>query len=209
MRKIYTLLIIWTFVGCTNNENILNSTFTKDEINTINQIISFYDDFVYDNTDKSLTIENAYKTFLDKNVPMVYKQGNINLLIPDSSSLLNLYQTLNRNDLNVFFTIQDTVSIYHEKTQERKQEYHPFTFHLNYSGKYIQMLEKLSSRSEYFESYYSSLLNAFSGTGNPGSMNLILSGYNNIDFSKKEERLIFIITMLEYETDNVINKSSI
>jgi hypothetical protein len=197
-KKTPILIVLFLLNSCFGNEDLINSTFTENEIKTTNQIISFYDDFVYSKTDKSLEIKTAYKAFLDKTIPLVYEQGDLRLITPEQSVHWDFFKSLGSNNLNVFYTIED--SVYYDQGKPIKR---PPNFQLNYSGNYIQLLKKLSSRNDFFEKYYNSILIAYSGSGNPVSMQLILTDYDNIDFSKKEERLIFIIAMLENYTDNV------
>lgn len=202
MKKIVSLIIFGLLISCANNEDIIRKTFTDNESVTVNKIIEFYDDFIYSQTDKTYRIEKAYLDFLKKTIPLTIQSGDLSPLVPEKNDKLIFYRTLNRNALSEIYDITDTVVVFSRSSKEYEKIYRPFSFSLNYSGKYIDFLKKLSNRNSFFEDYYESIMVA--GGISPVSFSLILTYYENIDFSRKEERLVYIITILELQENRII-----
>ncbi|MFA9388309.1 MAG: hypothetical protein ACERKD_00790 [Prolixibacteraceae bacterium] len=71
------------------------------------------------------------------------------------------------------------------------------------NGKYVALLEELSSRNDFFKNYYE--LIQVARDISPASYVMVIHNYHEIDFSKEEERLIVIINLLRASGPIVIN----
>ena len=173
---------------------MLTKVFNKTELKTIEKIIKYYDDYVISQTDNQLSIDKAYIAFLDKNASLATSTGDFNLFLPDKNERIEFYKTLDKSVLTEIYDIRDTLTIHFRGEDEARQFYSPFSFNLNYDGKYVSFLKELSSKSEFFKNYYESIQVA--GDISPVNSEMILHDYNKIDFNKKEERLVLIINLL-------------
>lgn len=198
-RKIgFIFLVGVTFLfSCKSPDNTLKKVFNADELITVNKIIDFYDNFVLSNTSKNLKIEDAYRQFLSKNCPLVEKSGDMSLLLPDEKEKLDFFSTLDRKALEEIYRITDTLKYYNRFKKEFVKVYQPYSFSLNTQGKYYDLLKLLAKRNEYFKEYLNSI--DLAGDLSPSNYRAILHGYKNIDFSKKEERLVLIVNLLNSE----------
>lgn len=107
MKKIVALLIFGLLNSCTNNEDIIRSSFTNEEYVTVDKIIKFYDDFIYSQTVKTYPIEKAYEAFLNKTIPLVLQAGDLSPLSPETNEKIIFYKTLNRNAYISSYRISD------------------------------------------------------------------------------------------------------
>ncbi len=160
MKLIIYVLVFFIITSCVNKKDTINKVFTKKEIQTIDKIINFYDSFVYSKSNIEFTIGKAYLTFLNKTCPLVDENGgDISPLIPERTNKIILYNSLDRNVLSDIFDIRDSINAYNRKTKEYIKIYMPYTFSINYQGKYIEFLKKLSKRNPFFEEYYQLVTN--------------------------------------------------
>jgi len=193
MKGIFILLIGLLF-ACNTSDKILSKVFDERELITVNQIIDFYDNFVQKNTGDSLQIDKAYLKFLSINCPVATKTLQLTTLLPSSTEELNFYSKLDKETLKEIFIISDSVNGYSRKEKKQISVYQPFTFKLNTKGQYYKLLKILSERNEFYKNYFNSL----NCVGDLGIKNYtaILTKYRDIDFSKKEERLVLIVNLL-------------
>lgn len=178
-------------------DNTLKKVFNADQLITVNKIIDFYDNFVLSKTSENLKIEDAYRQFLDNNCPLVEKSGDMSRQLPDEKEKLDFYSTLDRKALEEIYGITDTVKYYNRFKKEFVKVYQPYSFVLNTQGKYYDLLKLLAKRNEYFKEYLNSI--EVAGDLSPSNYIAILHGYKNIDFSKKEERLVLIVNLLHLQ----------
>ncbi len=180
--------------GCKKSDEILTKVFSQTELKTIEKVIKYYDDYVILQTDTQLSIDKAYNTFFDKKTSLVIEASDFNLLLPDKNDRINFYHTLDKVVLSEIYDINDTLTVHFRGENEPRKIYSPYSFDLNYNGKYVTFLKELSSRNDFFKKYYESILVA--GDISPVNYAMILHDYNKIDFSKKEERLVLIVNLL-------------
>jgi len=195
-RKIgFIFLVGVTFLySFKSPDNTLKKVFNADELITVNKIIDFYDNFVLSKTSENLKIEDAYRQFLDNNCPLVEKSGDLSCLLPDVKEKLDFYSTLDKKNLEEIYAIADTVKYYNRAKGEFEKVYQPYSFMFNTQGKYYDLLKLLSKRNKYFKEYLESI--DFVGDLSPSNYMAILDGYRNINFNKKEERLVLIVNLL-------------
>jgi hypothetical protein len=190
------VLLLGQLTSCQVPDNILKNVFNNRELQTIDKIIEYYDNFVISQTDEKLPIDKAYIVFLDKLNPSVEEIGDMSLLLPDTNQRFKFFKTIDKKSLSEIYNIQDSVTIY-RKTDKGKtliKEYKPFTFSLNCQGKYLNLLKELSKRNAFFKNYYQNILAC--GDICPTNYSAILKGYNSINFNKREERLVLIVNFL-------------
>jgi hypothetical protein len=182
-------------MSCKKSDDTLTKVFNKTELKTIEKIIKYYDDYVISQTDNQLSIDKAYIAFLDKKASLVKSASDFNLFLPDKNERIKFYKTLDKNVLSEIYDIRDTLTIHFRGEDEARQFYSPFSFSLNYDGKYAFFLKELSLKSEFYKNYYE--LIKIAGDISPVNYAMILHDYNKIDFNKKEERLVLIINLLQ------------
>lgn len=187
------VLVIGLFASCSHQDKTLNEVFNNNQLVTINRIIDFYDNFVLKQTGNKLSIDKAYEDFLSNTCPVVIETGNINILLPERKERLKFFKSLDKEALKEIYIINDTVSIYNSN-ERILNAYQPFSFNINMDGKYFELLEILSKRNDFFKSYFEFV--ETSGGLNPQTYSHILKGFRNIDFTRKEERLVLIVSLL-------------
>jgi hypothetical protein len=137
------------------------------------------------------------------NCQIAIDSGYLSVLLPDKNLKNEFYATLDKEALKEIFIISDTVKYYNRLNNEWISVYQPFSFTLNNDGQYFQLLKTLSTRNDFFKSYFESVENC--GDLCPTNYAAILTGFHNIDFKKKEERLVLIINLLHaQETLNFV-----
>ena len=198
MTKIRINLIIvflfGFFVSHSQNDNILETLFDKHQLITVNKIIDFYDKFVIQQTENTIFIDKAYNDFLNKNCPIAIESGNLSLLLPPKNLKFDFYKTLDKDAFKEIFVICDSIKYFNRNKKEWTYLYQPYSFSLNIQGQYFQLLKVLSSRNDFFNSYFKSVETC--GDLSPANYSAIMTEFKNIDFSKKEERLVLIINLL-------------
>jgi hypothetical protein len=190
-------------VSCLQFDSTLEKVFDRQELQTVNKIIIFYDTFVLQQVESASTIDKAYNKFLSMNCQIAIDSGYLSVLLPDKNLKNEFYATLDKEALKEIFIISDTVKYYNRLNNEWISVYQPFSFTLNNDGQYFQLLKTLSTRNDFFKSYFESVENC--GDLCPTNYAAILTGFHNIDFKKKEERLVLIINLLHaQETLNFV-----
>jgi hypothetical protein len=179
----------------TRPEAPLESVFSNSELKDIKEIIYFYDSFVLSHTDKNLSIDEAYLSFLETYCPIANESGDLGILMPEKQRRIDLYQRLDQTVLSEIYEIQDTVKYFDFRTRKEKVVYKPyFISGINPNGRYVDLLEKLSHKNSFLSEYYQKYL-SLGGLG-PYHYVTMLMHYNNFNFSYEEERFVFIVSAL-------------
>ena len=176
-------------MGCDREESQLELVFNKSELVTIEKIISYYDEFVVSNSEIKHPIDIAYSEFLNERCQKAIMFNNLNFLLPENKGKFKFYDTLDSITFKEIFNIRDSINYTNGVTI-----YSPYTLSINYNGKYMDLLELLAQKNDFFNNYYQAIIS----TGDIGPYNyaVVLEEYDNLDFTKKEERLVLIINLL-------------
>jgi len=176
------------------SDDLLSKVFNQTELKTIDKIIKYFDDYVISQTGNQFSIDKAYIAFLDKTTPLINETAGVNVLLPNRNERINFYGTLDKDALSEIYDIRDTLTIHFRGEDKARKIYSPYSFSLNFDGKYVAFLKELSLRNDFYKKYYDTV--QASGDIGPSNYARILSDYKNIDFANKEERLVFIINLL-------------
>ncbi len=187
------ILAVGFFVSCSHQNKTLNKVFNSNQLITINKIIDFYDNFVIKQTGKNLLIDKAYVDFLSNTCPVAIERGDFNILLPGRKERLQFYKSLDKEALKEIYIINDTAKLCNGN-KLTLNVCQPFSFDLNMHGRYFKLLKILSKRNDFFKSYFELIKK--SGGLNPQSYSHILKSFQKIDFTKKEERLVLIINLM-------------
>lgn len=186
------VFVIQLFLGCSAQTKFISEVFSESENQTLNEILIYYDQFVYGKTNKNLLIEDAYLEFLREETVKVLDSGSFHFLIPSNECRKKLIDRLNKTDLKSILSYENPITILNlknHKTRNVKEDY----FFLN-NSKFINLLETLSERTPFLKNYYEGIVKY--GDFSPSIYTGLLSQYNNFDFRKKDERIAFIIPFL-------------
>lgn len=181
-------------MSCKNSDDLLTNYFNKSEIKTIEEIIKYFDDYVFSQTNNQLTIDKAYIAYFEKIKSSIEKASDLDQFLPTIDNRIDFYQTLDKNILSEIYDIKDTMTIRFRGDDEPRKVYSPYSFDLNLHGKYSGFLKELSLRSDFFKSYYETIL--VTGDIAPTLYAKILHENSEIDFDNREERLVVIISLL-------------
>jgi uncharacterized protein YfbU (UPF0304 family) len=200
-------LLLAILTACSSPDAVLQQVFDDKEMVMVNQVIDYYDDYVWSKTDRSLPIEQAYRQFMNKNCLLAVNE-EIWSFSPSKEERVRFFDTVDMKMLSGFYHVRDTFYLYSRQTKEVVQAvYCPYSFDLVADGKYLELLKFLSSRSKFYAAYY----DATNGVGDisPNTYEVIFKSYpeNNpegiyltykadFDFSKKEERFVCIVPFL-------------
>ena len=184
----------------------LKKSFDEKDMVLVNQVIDYYDNFVLSKTGQKKSIKDAYQEFVTENAPLSEKQGSLSNFIPSRENRLAFFETLDKDVLSKFFHIRDTL-FWHSKEGFVEAEYYPYQFSST-NTKYLNFIKSLSTRNEFYSSYNEEI-ELFYGFS-PAVFATIIKTYSNehekkfseaFNFSKKEDRFVFIATFLF--TDNL------
>src|SRR5512133_2885177 len=134
------VLIPGQLISCRKSDGLLTKVFNQTELKTIDKIISYYDDYVISHTGNQLPIDKAYIAFLEKKVPMVKETGDFNILLTDRNERIKFFESIDRYVLSEIYDIRDTVNFHFCGENEARKLYSPYSFNLNYDGKYASFL---------------------------------------------------------------------
>ncbi len=194
---LFWMLLFGLLVNHAKADDILGKVFTEKELVTIDKIIQFYDQFVLSETNHLMPIEKAYVEFFGSAKLIIKNSEDLHLLAPSRNERINFYKTLDECSLSEIFTVDDTLKVRFRGSKEEHSLYSPYSFTLNLSGKYVIFLKELSTTNHFFKAYYESI--EICGDICPTNYSLILSDYKEVDFSKKEQRLVIIISFLRLQ----------
>lgn len=186
------VFVIQLFLSCSAQTKFNSKIFSESENHTLNEILIYYDEFVYRKTNKNLPVEVAYIEFLNEKTLKVLDSGSFHFLIPSYESRKKLIDRLNKTDLKSILSYENPVTILNlknHKTRNVKEDY----FFLN-NSKFINFLETLSERTSFLKNYYEGIIKY--GDFSPSIYTGLLTQYNNFDFSKNDERIAFVIPFL-------------
>ena len=102
---------------------------------------------------------------------------------------MELFNNMDSTTVNEFYIYSP-----YKMNSDFKKDYTIPSFNLNPSGKYVKLLEKLASNNDFYKSY----LEAVKATGDisPSCIAAVLKQTDKIDLNNKDERLVFIVTIL-------------
>ncbi|MFD2517719.1 hypothetical protein [Salinimicrobium flavum] len=137
MKKIVTILILFSFCACAHQRDISNPNglFNSNEEADLNMIVAEFDKTLMTEFGTN-SKEQAYTDFSD----LVFKKGGV----PNFQGLQNL-------STNLF-----TLSVFNEiwiNTRNNNQEDRKETINLNAKGKYFSYLESIGEYSELIKKY--------------------------------------------------------
>ena len=196
-RIFLTITITSNLLFCSTTKDSLETIFSENEKYTIDRIIAFYDSFVQSHSKNAESIDDAYRNFLKDNVPKVHEFGDLGFLLPERKEQIKFYESLDSVVLEEIFYVQDSVIRFNKDTKEFIKMYHPFSFSLNTKGKYMKLLKSLAARNQFYKDYYESAKDC--GDLCPSNYGAILTNFEQINFKKKEERLVVIVNLLHVE----------
>jgi hypothetical protein len=191
--KIAVFVITILSVSC-DEKSLIEKHFNSSEIITINKIINYYDNWIISETGEQ-NISSAYLQFLEKVQPKVLKENTTEYLLPDKENVRKFLATLELKNLDKIYLIED----YHLSFDQNKSAFDtiasPYSLRINYPGKFISFLNDLKTKKKFFRPYFEYIdLEAHIG---PAAFAEIILGYEEINFKKRDERLVFIITIID------------
>jgi len=205
--KILFGLLLLSITACTSGNEVekqasdadavLKQAFDEKEIVLINQIISYCDDYVLSKTDKNKSIKDAYQEFLTVNGPLAIEAGD-GISFPLDVAF---FETLDKDVLAKLFEVTDTLYRWIPERGIVKAEYSPYQLEVNLTHKYSDFLKILSTRNDFYSSYYKGFNVA--GGISPSMYSKILDAFSKeseyketFDFSRKEDRFAFIVPFI-------------
>ena len=200
----FALLNLITTCNTSDPDAVLKQVFNEKEMILVNQIISNYDNYVLSKTDKNKPVKDAYQEFLKENGPLAEKKGDISVFFPTGEERVAFFETLNKDVLSDLFDIKDSIYWYSSGVFI-EVEYKPYYQLDIIYHRYLEFLKILSTRNDFYSSYYDKYEKI--GDISPTIYYDILFAYDNehleykkynetFDFSRKEDRLAFIIPFL-------------
>lgn len=185
--------------SCSEKQDSLKKVFTKNELKEIDSIIDYYDNYVQSKNDKILPIEEAYTLFIENNKPTSSSEGNQDVFYISSEDRNEFLNTVDNNFLLEIYEKHDSTKLGNPKTKEWFIIYPPFHLTLNTNGKFMEFLSELARRKPYYKDFYHEIISM--GDISPTIISKLLYENEDIDFSSREERFVFIISFLEFEID--------
>ena len=219
------LLIIITACSTSGNDSaqssdpdaVLKQAFDEQEMVIINEVISYYDNFVLSKTDQNKSIKDAYQEFLTVNGPLAEIKGDLSIFCLSNKERAAFLETLDKNVLLSLLHINDTVYWYSFERELIETEYQPYYVLDVVNHKYSPFLKVLSARNDFYSSYSEEF--EICGCIAPSTYGDIFHAFDNehleymkysetFDFSRKEDRLAFIIPFLT-TNENLYRKGMI
>lgn len=189
----FILLIAFCLPGCSSSGETLNAVFTENELKEINTIIHFYDEFVKTKTKQDRPIHKRYELFLERYCQKALKENRIDFLFPEYHKRIMLYDSLKVNAISNLIQVKDSVECL-DQTGSIYKIHRPYTVQLSFNGKFLDFLKELSSKNKYYDKIRKQVSEAY--TISPSTTAMLLTEYKNINFKRKDERLVFILSML-------------
>ena len=199
MKKLLFLVCLGVVNLTYASDGLLVNYFSNTQMKTVDAIIAYYDDFVQSKTHFSIPIDEAYTLFMKERSAIVRQSGNMSALTPDFADKVSFLESLDRESLSAIFNVAGYFDYYNRqggqlKTGQWESTVTAANLSLNLQGPYMHMLQELSEKNEFFRRYTESILQ--SGDIGPVNYAAIILDYAQIDFKKKEERLVVIINLL-------------
>lgn len=193
-KILLVIALTYSLVACNKKETTLTTHFNESELQTIDSILTFFDQFVLSQTNEQLKIGDAYLAYFEQIKPNIEQADDFIDFIPPIEKRISLYESLNQNNLKAFFHIQDTMFIRPSLEEPPFKMYSPYTFKLNVHGNYMAFLKDLSQRNDFLNTFYMNIYN--SGEMSPANYAKIRNDFNQVDFNKKDEKLAIVIALL-------------
>lgn len=194
LNYLFCVIFLGQFMSFRKSDDKLTKVFNQTELKTIEKIIRYYDDFVISQTDNQLPIDKAYIACFEKMKTSIKEADDFDMFLPSIDERIVFYKTLEKKVLSEFYDIKDTLTFRYKGENEARNFYRPYSFTLNYDGKFVSFLKELSSKNEFFRNYYESVQAA--GDISPSNYGMLLHDFNKIDFKNREERFVVIISLL-------------
>ena len=174
------------FVSC-KQDNIIDKIFSSDEKHQIDEIVALVDSLVIVIT-KENSVEIAYHKYFEL---LVENEIERDKYLPDSAHISNIVSIVEKK--KIFAEIWIKEYGYNYTTKELQSE----SLIINYKGKYMIFLEKLSKSAPFFKDYYKEI-NELSDIG-PASRVWFVSNHLNYKFHDPDIRFmasVHLITVL-------------
>jgi hypothetical protein len=196
MKKILkTIVLTLTILNVSCEEKpLFESYFSTSEITTINEIINYYDNWIVSRTGEQ-NISKAYIKFLEKTQLKVLKENNTQYLLPKKKEVKQFLSTLELENLEEIYLVKDYYLNYNQEKLVFDTITSPYSLQINYPSKFISFLEDLKEKEKKFRPYYN-YVDSEANIG-PAAFAEIILGYKEINFKKRDERLVFIVTMID------------
>lgn len=194
LTYLFCIVFLLQLLSFKESDEMLTKVFNQPELKTIEKIIKYYDNYVISQTDNQLPIDEAYFVYFEKMKTSIKKADDFYQFLPSIDERIAFYNALDKKILSEFYDIKDTLTIRVKGENEARQFYSPFSFTLNYDGKFVSLLKELSSKNEFFNNYYESVQAA--GDISPTNYSMLIQYCNKIDFQNRAERLVAIISLL-------------
>ena len=189
------LLIISMFVNLScipishtelKNDSDVLKVFNEEEIPSLELIVNFFDSFILENTEKSQDITQTYYEYFEtiKNSESI-EDLSIHIGLSNSDVTKTLIKKL--KDRGIFNEIWNYSYGYDFQTKDTLT----VELELNQQGKYVQLLELLGENNNYFLEYYKDLQS--SGTISPGNIAQFMKYFQEVNFQKEVNRLVFAV----------------
>jgi len=193
--KNMVLLIISMFVNLScipishtelKNDSDVLKVFNEEEIPSLELIVNFFDSFILENTEKSQDITQTYYEYFEtiKNSESI-EDLSIHIGLSNSDVTKTLIKKL--KDRGIFNEIWNYSYGYDFQTKDTLT----VELELNQQGKYVQLLELLGENNNYFLEYYKDLQS--SGTISPGNIAQFMKYFQEVNFQKEVNRLVFAV----------------
>lgn len=172
----------------------LGNYFTTEQTAELDKIIDFYDAFVLEQTSKDLPIGEAYKQLVNSNIAAV-KENDFSGLVPEKKKLVDFYSTLDKNVLEQVFVVMDSI-MYQDMATIKfvSVPLEPFILTPDLEGPYSRLLTDLSKDNTFY-GFYIARLNSLDEIG-PSVYYSLYNETSPVDFSKRDERLVAIISFM-------------
>ncbi len=179
-----------------DDENV-RKIFNKEEIESLTLIVGFFDGVIVEGA-ATQDINDEYQRFFNVvNEAESFEDLKTNIGLANSAEVKELMWQL--KDVEFF----DEIWKYEYGYDYRTKDTISIRLTLNMQGKYFKLLELLGARNEYLKEYVNTTQTA--GTIPPSLIAGILRAYNNFDFHKEINRLVWavhyitILSEKEYE----------
>lgn len=160
-------ILIFLFLSCKSDGLIYpDNLYTDVEIRQLNKLIDEFDSIMIKNFN-SESMESSYKQFSS------HFRDNNNILLPNEFEDLSL--KLERMEIFETFWLLNQMNS---------------KYIINIDGKFIDHMKYISDNEEIIKVYLNSLTQAYDIT--PQMISLMTQEYENLDFSDKNIRLVFI-----------------
>ena len=188
--NILITLCLILITSCQRQESIINEVFNQQEIEVIDKLIQYYDDFIQiqiNNKDEGLS--RSYLNFLQINTILAQQGRDMDVLRPSLKAQIDLFSNLKTEFLEEIFQIKE----FDQNIGTNIEDKNP-PLHINPNGKYVLFMQELAKVKPLFEPYAKEL--AEKGDIGEQCYETMMNLYPRIDFKNKDERFAFIVCIL-------------